>query len=257
MLPSLFISHGSPTLCIEHNNSSEFLKNLSSLFPEPKYILVISSHWITNDLKILSYENPKLIYDFFGFPQELYEQTYPIKNDLKKVNEIVKILENRNISISKDNLRDGYDHGVWSPLSLIYPKANIPVIQISFPQSYTIDDLLNLGIALKEIRKDTLIISSGSMTHNLKDLVWKENATIKQYCVDFRNWIVDKLENSNIDDLKEFLTKAPNVKENHPTLEHFLPLFINIGTSKNYKGESLNNEYMYGNLSMDTIIFKE
>ena len=258
MLPSLFISHGSPQLSLMNNSTSTFLRNLSSLFDEPKYILVISAHWVTKELKILADENPTIIYDFFGFPEELYNVKYPIKNDLLQVNKIIKLLKNKNIDIIKDEKREGYDHGVWSPLSLMYPKADIPVIQISLPAHLCIEELLILGEALQELKDDTLIITSGAMTHNIKESVWQnENAKNDQQSEDFRNWIVNKLENKELTELKDFISKAPNVKENHPTLEHFLPLFISLGSSKNKAGKSLHNIYMYGNQSMDTIIFQE
>jgi len=257
MLPSLYVSHGSPRIAIMNNNSSNFLKNLSSLYKEPKYILVISAHWTTSDLRILSNPNPELIYDFFGFEDALYEKKYPAKNDLLQVKKIVKILKDKNINILEDRTREGYDHGVWTALSLMYPKADIPVIQISLPLHYSSEQLVKIGEALQVLKDDTLIIGSGAMTHNIRGAVREENAPIASYAQEFRNWTVNKLEHSQIKDLLEFKTQAPYWEENHPTLEHFLPLFISIGASKNKKGKSLHNVYMHGNQSMDTIIFED
>lgn len=258
MLPSLFISHGSPMLMIEENNTTQFLKNLSSSIEKPKYILVISAHWVTNDLKILYKENPGLIYDFYNFPKELYQLKYNAKSDLNKIKQIVQLLESNHIKVDKDSSRSGFDHGVWSPLQFIYPKGDIPVIQLSLPINMNPSELFKIGSILKTLREDTLIIGSGSLTHNLYDL----NRTIdeeyvKDYAKKFHDWVLNSLKDDNYKELLDFVNKAPFLRENHPSLEHFLPIFIALGASENRIGESLNNRFMYGNLSMDTIIFKE
>lgn len=257
MLPSLFISHGSPALCLSDNETKRFFEKLASLFEAPKYILAISAHWTTNKLEILGNESPDLIYDFYNFPQELYEMKYHVKNPIDKANEIVTLLKEHEIDIEKNMKRNGYDHGIWLPLKLIYPKANIPVIQISLPLNYTPKELVALGKILHPLREDTLILASGNMTHNLGLINWKEeNPTPQKYAVKFRDWVAERLAQGDIKSLEDFISEAPFVKENHPTLEHFLPLLIACGTSKEGVGESLHNSYMFGNLSMDTIIFR-
>jgi 4,5-DOPA dioxygenase extradiol len=257
MLPSLYISHGSPALMIMNNNTTKILKELSSKFDKPKYILVISAHWVTNDLKILYKESPSTIYDFYNFPKELYELSYEAKSDLRKSDEITNLLKSNGFEVGKDSLRGGFDHGVWSPLSFLYPKADVPVVQLSLPLSYDSKRLFDLGEVLKKLREDTLIIASGSMTHNLADINWDENSTtVKSYAKEFRDWIVNKIEIGDINSLINYKIKAPYLRQNHPSEEHFLPLLVALGSSTNHIGESLHNEFMYGNLSMDTIIFK-
>lgn len=258
MLPSIFISHGSPALLLSDNTTTDFLKELSSKFERPKYILVVSAHWVSDGLKILYEDKPNTIHDFYNFPQELYNMTYKASSSKEKSDEIVKLLEKNNIRIEKDDFRGGYDHGVWSPLKLIYPKADIPVIQISLPINYTSKELFDLGEILSSLKNDTLIIGSGSLTHNLMDLDWNENnPEPKDYVKTFRNWIVERIENKEIDELINYRQKAPFLSKNHPTLEHFLPLFVTLGSAKNRSGKSLNNIYTHGNLSMDTIIFDQ
>lgn len=258
MLPSIYISHGSPALTIMDNASKKFLQTLAQKFDTPKYILVISAHWTTKELRILNTQDPSLIYDFYNFPPELYQQTYSAKNDLDKVNEVIELLNGENIKVIKENQREGYDHGVWSPLKLVYPKADIPIIQLSLPQNYSAFNLLKLGEALQSLRDDTLIVSSGAMTHNLRGVNWhNENAEPINSATEFRNWIVKNTQEGNVDSLLDFKTKAPSLQLNHPTLEHFMPFFVPLGASKNRIGQSLHNVYMYGNQSMDTIIFKD
>jgi len=257
MLPSLYVSHGSPRIAIMNNKSSTFLKNLSSLYKEPKYILVVSAHWTSESLKILSNPNPELIYDFYGFENSLYEKKYAAKNDLQQVNKVVEILKDKNINIMEDKNREGYDHGVWTILSLMYPKANIPVLQLSLPINYSNEKLLEIGEALQVIRDDTLIIGSGAMTHNIADALTNEQAEVKPYAQEFRNWVVENVAKGDEEEILNFKSKAPYWAKNHPTLEHFLPLFISLGASKNKKGKSLHNVFMHGNQSMDTLIFED
>lgn len=257
MLPSIFISHGSPALAIMDNDLSDFFKNLPKKFEKPKYILVISAHWNTNELRILKNEKPSIIYDFYGFPKELYEKKYSAQNDIIKVNEIVELLKNNNITILEDNDKEGYDHGVWAPLSLMYEKADIPIIQVSLPIHYSSKDLYKLGKALIELKKDTLIIASGTMTHNLRDSDSHINADVKEYARNFRDYIIKNVKNKNIINLINYETKAPNVEDNHPSLEHFSPFFVALGASENMETEILNSIYMYGNQAMDSILFKD
>ncbi len=254
MSPSLFMSHGSPELAIIEHPVSDFLKSLPKQFKKPKRIIVVSAHWLTTDLEILSNPKPELIYDFHGFSKALYEKQYPIFNDIPSVNEIYTKIKKSSIAIKKNSERSGYDHGVWTVLSLMYPQADIPVIQISLPISYGIQDLIGLGEALKEFRKDTLVITSGNVTHNLRDVDWHNDGHVKEYAKAFREWLVENLEKGNMEELKK-IDSAPYFRENHPTLDHFLPIFISLGSSADHRGESLLENYMYGNLAMDTIIF--
>jgi len=258
MLPSLYISHGSPALMIMDNDTTRFLKQLPSQFDKPKYILVVSAHWVTRDLKILYKENPGVIYDFYNFPRELYELEYKAKSSLEKSDEIIGLFESNGIKITKDTTREGYDHGVWSILRFIYPKADIPVIQLSLPISYDVNQLMKVGEILSKLKDDTLIIASGALTHNLRDVTWDEDESfVKEYAKVFRDWIVEKLENNETKSLMNFYSEAPYLQHNHPTLEHFLPLYVSLGASKTKIGNSIHSSFMYGNQAMDTIIFKE
>ncbi|MDX1808552.1 MAG: class III extradiol ring-cleavage dioxygenase [Sulfurospirillaceae bacterium] len=256
MFPSLFISHGSPELAIKQHKVADFLRNLPTMIgSRPKYIIIVSAHWVTNGLKILSNDKPGIIYDFYGFPESLYKLKYPAKNDLQMVEKIKKTLVSKHISISEENKREGYDHGVWSPLSLMYHDADIPIIQLSLPADYNIDQLMQLGIALQEFRDDSLIITSGNLTHDLRGSIWDEDAPIASYAKYFRENVVELLEKGDISSLIEFISTDQSTKANHPTLEHLLPIFISIGASIEKIGKAYNNIYMYANQAMDTIIF--
>lgn len=255
MFPSIYISHGSPALCLSNYESSEFLKRLPLLFSKPKYIIIISAHWVTKDLRIMSNPKPNKINDFYGFPKELYDKSYPIKNDLARVEEIKSKFNNAGIKISKDEEHEGYDHGVWSPLCLMYRDADIPVIQISLPIYYNARKLIEIGEVIYSFREEALIIGSGTLTHNLARSHRDMNAPIDKYAKEFRDWMVEKAEKGDVKTLCNFTKKAPKLAENHPTMEHLLPLFIVLGASKDKKAKVLNNVFMYGNQAMDCFLF--
>ncbi len=255
MFPSIFISHGSPALCLSCSESSEFLKRLPLLFNKPKYIIMISAHWATKDLRIMSNPKPNKINDFYGFPAELYEMSYPIKNDLIKVEEVIKAFNKAGIEVSKDEEHEGYDHGICAPLSLMYPDADITVVQISLPVYCDARKLIEIGEVMYSLREEALIIGSGTLTHNLAKSHRDMNAPIDKYAKEFRDWIVEKAKKGDVETLCDFIQKAPKLTENHPTLEHLLPLFIVLGTSKDKKAKVLNNVFMYGNQAMDCLVF--
>lgn len=255
MLPSLFISHGSPALGIMDNDFSNFFKKLSKNFEKPKYIVIVSAHWESNDLSIISNEFPEIKYDFYGFPKELYDKKYKAKNDIAQVKTIINLLKKKNIDIKEDPLKEGYDHGVWVPLSLMYPKADIPIIQISLPQSYSSKELFILGEALQELRDECLIIGSGNITHNLYDTNHNINGQVKEYAKIFDEYISNRIKEKNIHELLNFKERAPKLRENHPSLEHFMPLFFPLGAAVLKDCQILNESFMHGNLSMKTLLF--
>ena len=256
MLPTLFISHGSPELAIKEHEVADFLRNLPTIIHKnPKHIIIVSAHWVSDGLKILSNDRPGIIYDFYGFPDKLYEKKYPAKNDIEMIDKIKESLLSKNIKISKDYTREGYDHGVWSPLSLMYHDADIPIIQLSLPAEYNTKQLMQLGSALQEFRDDSLIITSGNLTHDLRGSIWDENVPVASYAKYFRDTVVEMLEKGDISSLIKFISTDQSTRANHPTLEHLFPLFVSIGASKNKVGKAYNNIYMYSNQAMDTIVF--
>lgn len=257
MLPTLFISHGSPMLAIQEHQARDFLKELPKSFARPKYIIIVSAHWLTKDLRILANETPSKINDFYGFPEELFNLEYKAKNSSSYINDIKDAFKCHGIELTLDYQKEGYDHGVWAPLSLMYPKADIPVIQISLPIYYEAEELLKIGEVLQKFREQALVIGSGTMTHNIRASNRNIDAKPVSYAEEFRDWIVEKIENGDTKSIESFKLKAPKLEFNHPTLDHFLPLLITIGASVSKKGEALNSIYMYGNQAMDTIIFKE
>src|SRR5574344_1172834 len=237
MNPSLFISHGAPNIIFRDLKSKESIQNLKNILDNPKYIIIVSAHYVTKNLKVINPIANSLMYDFYGFEKELYEFKYNIKSDINLTNNLIEKLKNQHIDISIDENRTSYDHGVWSVLSLIYEKLKIPVIQLSIPISYSINELLNLGEKLKIFKNEALLIFSGGVTHNLSDMEYGNTKTYAN---------VEELEN---------ISKDKNFYKNHPTTEHFIPLLLAFGSAFNKKGESFNSEILYSNISMESFIF--
>lgn len=251
MNPSLFISHGAPNIIFSDLKSKKSIQNLKKILDTPKYIIIVSAHYVTKNLKVINPIANSLMYDFYGFEKELYEFKYNIKSDINLTNNLIEKLKNQGIDISIDENRTSYDHGVWSVLSLIYEKLEIPVIQLSIPISYKIPELLNLGEKLKIFKNEALLIFSGGVTHNLSEMGY---GNTKTYANEFNDTIKNIIENANVEEL-ENISKDKNFYKNHPTIEHFIPLLLAFGSAFNKKGESFNSEILYSNISMESFIF--
>jgi 4,5-DOPA dioxygenase extradiol len=253
MFPTFFISHGAPNTVLKPSLSKKNLRSISETMSMPNYIIVISSHWISRNLEIINPASNELMYDFYGFEKELYDFKYPLFSSETITKEIIEKLVSMNIKINTHRTR--FDHGVWSVLSMMYERLDIPVIQLSLPMGFSTHELFNLGKALQIFRKEALIVCSGSITHNLYDMNSSVNATPKTYAQEFDKFIQNALENGEYNVLLEY-EKIPYFSNNHPTVEHFIPLIIALGTSKDYKAIAINNEMTYSNISMSSYMFK-
>jgi 4,5-DOPA dioxygenase extradiol len=252
MNPTLFISHGAPNIILSDIKSKQNIKKLADSLEKPKYIIVFSAHYLTKDLKIISPEANKIMYDFYGFEDELYKVKYEINSDKKLTLNLIEKLKKENINISIDENRKSYDHGVWNVLALMYEHLEIPVLQISIPTSYNINQLIELGEKLQQFKDEALIICSGGITHNLGDM--SMNPNVRNYAKEFNDDMIDIVENAKEEELKN-IQKNINFYKNHPSIEHFLPMFIAFGNAINKKGKSFNSEMLYSNISMESFIF--
>lgn len=251
--PILYISHGAPNTILKDCITKRNLKNIESKLGKPKYIIIISAHWPTFGLKIISPKADSQIYDFYGFEKELYEIKFDIKSDKEITSKVQKTLNRFNPQIDTDRL--GYDHGVWTPLYMIFDKVEIPVIQLSLPMNFSSDELLNLGEELKKLKEEALIICSGSITHNLREISYNVFDNPNKKAFDFNSKIKQYIENGDIKEIKSY-DRIEGFRDNHPTIEHFTPLLIALGASGDKKGKSFNSEFLYSNISMESYIFQ-
>lgn len=252
MNPTLFISHGAPNIILSDIKSKQNIKKLADSLEKPKYIIIFSAHYLTKDLKIINPKANELMYDFYGFEEELYRFKYNIKSNKELTTNLINNLKNENINISIDENRVSFDHGVWSILSIMFPKLEIPVLQLSIPILYSSSELINLGEKLKTFKDEALIICSGSLTHNLGDISFSSNE--KTYAKEFNEKVVNIVKNGNKEELIN-ISKDINFYQNHPSSEHFLPLYIAFGNAMNKCGKSFNSEMLFSNISMESFIF--
>jgi 4,5-DOPA dioxygenase extradiol len=255
-LPTTFLSHGAPDLPIRDGAVSQFLRSLHQLFPKPKAILVISAHWNSDTPMVSAAIQPRTIYDFSGFPEQLYQLSYPASGAPELSDRVVDLLLQSGISCTTHPSR-GLDHGAWTPLILAYPAADIPVTQLSI--QYHRDPLYHwqVGQALEPLRHEgVLIIGSGSITHNLYAFSPNYDATPLDWVQQFDQWIAKTIADKDWESLMHYRQLAPYASKNHPTDEHLLPLFVALGAAgANVEGRQLHSSYTYGAFSMAAYAF--
>jgi 4,5-DOPA dioxygenase extradiol len=257
MLPSLFLSHGAPTLPLTDAPARGFLSGLGGRLPQPKAILVISAHWETEQPVVSAVARNATIHDFYGFPRPLYELTYPAPGAPSLALEIAELLRASGLDCGVDNAR-GLDHGAWVPLRLMYPPAEIPVLQLSIQPHLGPAHHLRLGRALTRLRGEgVLIIGSGSLTHDLSEFRGQAlDAPAPEWVTGFADWFADKLVAGETDLLVDYRRQAPFAAKNHPTDEHLLPLFAALGAAgASWRAERLHASTTYGILRMDVYAF--
>ncbi|AYC33218.1 dioxygenase [Pseudomonas cavernae] len=254
MLPSLFISHGSPMLALQPGASGPALARLAAELPKPRAILVVSAHWESRELLLSSAAKPTTWHDFRGFPAELYSLDYPAPGSPQLAEEAAALLREHGLAARLDEQRP-FDHGTWVPLSLMYPAADIPVVQLSLPSQLGPAFQTRVGRALAALRaQGVLLIGSGSITHNLGELDWHAGPeVITPWAKAFRDWIVEQLARDDEAALHDYRRLAPAAARNHPSDEHLLPLYFARGAGQRF---SLVHEgFTLGALGMDIYRF--
>lgn len=252
-LPTLFLSHGSPMHAIQPGAVRAVWEGIARDLPRPKAILIASAHWETDIPAVTGAAKPETIHDFYGFPKPLYEIQYPASGSPELALKALKLLEKANLKASTDALR-GLDHGAWSPLLYMYPEADVPVVQIAVQTALGPKHHLALGRALAPLaREGVLIIGSGHLTHNLRD---RSNGPPAPYALAFQDWVKQRIERHALDELSDYRTLAPDGVRAHPTDEHFLPLFIALGSAPDkYEARRLYDGIEMGALAMDAYRF--
>ncbi len=255
MLPSVFISHGSPMHALEPGAAGDAWKTLAQRLPRPRAILIASAHWETNLPMLTGSEKPETIHDFYNFPEPLYRLRYPAPGAPKVAQRAQALLKDAGFTAGIDGCR-GLDHGAWSPLLYMYPKADIPVVQISVQPAFGPRHHVQLGRSLRKLSEEgVLIIGSGHMTHNLRD--WSRGGGKPEpYAREFQDWVKARLEAHDIDSLIDYRSRSPHGARAHPTDEHFLPLFFALGAApEKTRPERVYDAIDSGVLAMDAYVF--
>ena len=251
-MPVLFIGHGSPMNAIEDNTITQQWKMLGKAIPKPKAILSISAHWYTGASYVQDVQQPKQIYDMYGFPAQLYEIKYHVPGS-PRLSRFAQELLGSTVSV---NNSWGIDHGTWSVLVHLYPACDIPVVQLSINGNLTPKEYFAMGQALQPLRNEgILILGSGNIVHNLSMIDW-DNAGGFQWADAFDKWVQECIEEKDMDQLFQY-TKQPNAWQAVPTSEHIDPLFYCLGAVENtqYDLRIINDFRVLGSMSMTSYLF--
>jgi 4,5-DOPA dioxygenase extradiol len=249
---SLFISHGAPTLLFEPGPTPVFLKKLGAYLERPTGIVCATAHWETERPAVGSAEHPGTIHDFQGFPRELYTLSYPAPGDPALAGRVVELLGKAGLDSGADPER-GLDHGVWVPLLLMFPRADVPIVPISIQARLDAAHHLALGRALRPLLDDgVLLLGSGGATHDLREFgQYPLDAPAPDYAREFESWLCERIVEGKEADLLAWRERGPQVARNHPTPEHLLPLFVALGAAgPGARGRVMHREFSYGVLSL-------
>jgi 4,5-DOPA dioxygenase extradiol len=227
-LPSLYVSHGAPML-FEMTDWMTQLHTWARSLPRPRAVLIVSAHWEEAPLSLSATDGPELVYDFGGFDPMYYRMRYDTP-DASALARLVRSLLPDGQTVHEHRTR-GLDHGAWVPLKVMYPDADVPVLQMSLPTSDS-RGLLALGARLRTLREQgVLVVGSGFMTHGLPFLDWSDPHKVPGWSAEFDLWADDALSRGDVDELAHFRTRAPGMPYAHPTAEHFTPLFVTLGAA--------------------------
>jgi 4,5-DOPA dioxygenase extradiol len=233
----VYFSHGGGPLPIlgdaSHKAMIDFMTRLPSQLNKPAVILVISAHWEENAATLLGAQNPAMFYDYYGFPDEAYEIIYPAPGSPEQANRIAGLLKKNNIPVRLDSQR-GFDHGLFIPLKLMYPHADIPCLQLSLLRCLDPGAHIALGKALYALKNENiLVIGSGFSFHNLQAFSWQGIGSSDPANNDFQNWLIETCTGSISQSGREqrliAWEKAPYARYCHPREEHLLPLHVCLG----------------------------
>jgi 4,5-DOPA dioxygenase extradiol len=230
----IYFSHGGGPLPLlgdsGHKTMIDFMTELPKKLHKPEAILVISAHWEEQVPTLLGAENPPMFYDYYGFPEETYEITYPAPGNPELVNRIVALLSEKNIP-SQIDPRRGFDHGLFIPLKLMYPEADIPSIQLSLIRGLDPAAHIALGKALSSLMQENiLVVGSGFSFHNMGAFSWQGLDAPDPANDAFQDWLIETCTGSHTEEAREKRLveweKAPSARYCHPREEHLLPLHV-------------------------------
>jgi 4,5-DOPA dioxygenase extradiol len=228
-MPALYLSHGAPPLVDDRLWTGQ-LRTLSTDLPRPREILVVSAHWESAPLTLGATETVPLVYDFGGFAPRYYQVRYPAPGAPALADRVEALMPDTEQVVRQPGR--GLDHGAYVPLTVMYPDADVPVLQVSLP-TLEPERLLELGRRLRPLRDEgVLIIGSGFTTHGLPFLRdWRPDAAAPGWSKEFDLWTAETLRRGAVDELADFRHRAPGMPYAHPTVEHFAPMFVTLGAA--------------------------
>ncbi|MEA2165018.1 MAG: dioxygenase extradiol [Thermoanaerobaculia bacterium] len=252
-MPALFISHGAPSIAIETDDFTRAISAYGATLAGARAIAIVSAHWQAREVRVNAVARPETIYDFGGFSEDLYRIRYEAPGDPALAREIATLLGGAALEEAR-----GWDHGLWVPLRIALPGANVPIVEIAQPFPTTPDELMTIGRALSPLRdRGVAIIGSGGIVHNLRAIhLADKNAPVDDWAREFDTWVAQRLEERDFATLTRYLDLAPNAAMAVPTPEHFEPIFVTAGAARDTDTlTTIYEGFHYGNLSMRTFAF--
>lgn len=259
-LPVLFVSHGSPMFALQPGQAGPALAAWAlSHAPagQLRGIVLMSPHWMTRGIGVMSAAQPATWHDFGGFPPALYALDYPAPGSPALAREVLAWLQAAGLPAGADPDRP-FDHGCWVPLMHLYPGANVPVVQVALPVPAGPAEVHAVGQALAPLRaQGILLVGSGSMTHNLHELR-REDGPTEPYVTAFCDWVHDSLIAGDLPALLDYRARAPHALRAHPSDEHFLPLYFALGAAGwgqpgGGQPRYITREVQFRSISMDSL----
>ncbi len=257
-MPVLFLGHGNPMHAVTEDAFSKTLGELGARLPAPKAILCISAHWLTQGTFVTHVAQPKTIHDFFGFPKPLFEVQYKAPGSPELAERIYSQISKPGFEIQLDE-QWGLDHGAWAVLRHLYPQANVPVVQLSIDTEQSLSFHYKLGMELRKLRDEgVLIVGSGNIVHNLRQIKWEPNPPASDWAVSFDEWVKSRLLARDFaalasDDLWNDVGESARMSV--PSWDHWIPILYALGASD--EGDSL--EFVYdaienGSIAMRSLV---
>ena len=249
-MPALFIGHGSPMNAIEDNEFSRAWTEAARSLPKPKAVLCVSAHWETAGTRVTAMEQPKTIHDFYGFPPALFEKRYPAPGSPDLARTAQGLARKSPIELDSDW---GLDHGAWSVLCRMFPDADVPVVQLSLDQRKAPAAQYELGRELRGLRKKgVLILGSGNIVHNLREMVWEDTAY--DWALAFDERMKGLILSRDHDAIIGYSKLGRSAGLAVPTTEHYLPLLYVLGTQDESDGVAFFAEKVtLGSMSMRSV----
>jgi len=248
-MPALFVGHGSPMNTLETNGYTEAWRAFGQQLPRPRALLVISAHWYFGATAVTAMARPRTIHDFYGFPPELFEFEYPAAGEPDLAHEIAEVVKPHWVGLDRDQW--GLDHGTWSVLAHLYPKADVPVVQLSINALRPLEYHLDLAARLAPLRdRGVMVLASGNVVHNLGLLRWKERDAAFEWAKRFDGAVVEQLARDPGDILR--VVEHPDFQLAVPTPDHFIPLLYlaALAAEEGLPVEVLVRGYAMGSISM-------
>ncbi|QTH73538.1 dioxygenase [Pseudoalteromonas xiamenensis] len=223
--PLIYVSHGAPTFALDNTSiAASNLKEQGKALRNVKAIIAMSPHFATSSLTVNTTQQHRIVHDFYGFAKPLYELTYEAAGHPTFAEEIARKISASSLPVTTTSQAD-MDHGIWIPMRYLLPTSDVPIIQISYPANWTLEQLEILGQCLACLRLEGYaVLMSGGISHNFADL--KTSTEPAAYVIRLRETLFDYVKNKDTEGFKQYVRNNPDVKRAHPSFEHFAPFYV-------------------------------